>query len=316
MLKRLKNFLNPPYDPDRPAGDLQKHGIRVLTIMVAASLLLHLGSFVNLSYFAGKRRVALPQNNKIKIRVVQKKPDPEKKSQKDLVEVPQEKTEKPKDSKFKSFQDHKTEKETRIADRVPRTPGADAGQAGKRAAQKRKQQQKPAPQKTAEKPKTPKLKIQSDIGSLAVEKKKKEYRKLIPSSKELSSILNAGYQEYLDEEIAISDRIDINTSEYRYMGYFSSMRKSIELVWNYPVHAARRGMQGEVGLEFMIHKDGSTSRVRVIRSSGYKILDDAIVEAIQLASPFSPLPEGFGKERLLVTGSFRYILSSFLAGAH
>src|SRR5690606_28888437 len=100
------------------------------------------------------------------------------------------------------------------------------------------------------------------------------------------------------------------------MGYMTTMRKSIELVWNYPIEAARRGMQGEVGLEFLIHKNGDVRRIRVIKSSGYKILDDAIVEAIRLAAPFSPLPDGFGKDKLVITGVFRYILSSFLAGAH
>jgi len=63
-------------------------------------------------------------------------------------------------------------------------------------------------------------------------------------------------------------------------------------------------------------KDGHTRRLRVVKSSGYKILDDAIVEAIKLASPFSPLPDGFGKDKIVITGMFRYILSSQLAGAH
>ncbi len=94
------------------------------------------------------------------------------------------------------------------------------------------------------------------------------------------------------------------------------MRKAIELVWNYPSEAAQRGMEGEVTVEFVIAKSGSVSRIKVLKSSGYKILDDAIVEALRLASPFAPLPDGFGKQKMLITGSFRYILSPYVAGAH
>ncbi|MHA0110867.1 energy transducer TonB, partial [Klebsiella pneumoniae] len=57
--------------------------------------------------------------------------------------------------------------------------------------------------------------------------------------------------------------------------------------------------------------DGHVTHIRIIKSSGYDILDQAIIQAINLAAPFSPLPDGFGKNRLVVTGSFRYILNSF-----
>ena len=131
---------------------------------------------------------------------------------------------------------------------------------------------------------------------------------------DLPGQLNAGFQDYIDDKIQNGDRIDINTTEYRYIGYFTNMRKAIELVWNYPLEAARKGLSGEVGLEFAINKDGRTSHIRVIKSSGYEILDKAIIEAIKLASPFSPLPDGFKKQKIVVTGSFRYILNAY--GSH
>src|SRR5690606_7779634 len=126
--------------------------------------------------------------------------------------------------------------------------------------------------------KTPKLQIGTGPGleMQRKEQQKKEFEKFLPNAKDLARYMDAGYQEYLDDNLAMADRIDINTTEYRYIGYFTNMRKAIELVWNYPMDAARRGMQGEVGIEFIINKDGSTGRIRVIRSSGYKILDDAI----------------------------------------
>ena len=153
------------------------------------------------------------------------------------------------------------------------------------------------------------------VGSKERAKNPSAYQRLLPEEKELQSQVDVGYQQHLDEAIDLGDRIDMNTSEFRYVGYFTAMRKSIELVWVYPAEAARSGMQGEVRVEFVIHKDGHVSRIRVLRSSGYRVLDEAIVEALKLASPFSPLPEGFGKDKIAVTGSFRYQLVSYLAGA-
>jgi protein TonB len=138
---------------------------------------------------------------------------------------------------------------------------------------------------------------------------------MLPSKmQDLAGQVDAGYQDYVDDKVDEGDRIDINTTEYRYIGYFTSMRKSIELVWIYPDDAVRRGMQGETVLEFAIDKTGRVSRIRIVKSSGYEILDKNMVATLRMASPFSPLPVGWKKSRIIVTGSFRYVLSAY--GTH
>ena len=140
------------------------------------------------------------------------------------------------------------------------------------------------------------------------------YESLIPKSHELVGQVRAGYQDYIDDEVDNGERIDFNTTNFRYLGYFTSVRKAFEMVWSYPSEAVRRGLQGEVRLEFTIQKDGSVSRIRVIEGSGHKILDDAVVDALRLASPFAPLPTNMKKNQLTIVGSFRYVLTNY-AGA-
>ena len=70
----------------------------------------------------------------------------------------------------------------------------------------------------------------------------------------------------------------------------------------------QRGQQGVVRLRFAIAADGTASQIKVTKSSGYRVLDVAIVEAIRLASPFSPLPGSLKRDQLTITGSFHYIL--------
>ena len=122
------------------------------------------------------------------------------------------------------------------------------------------------------------------------------------------SLSAGGYQDFIPDNMASGDTIDISTSEYRYIGYFSGLRKAIELAWHYPSSAVQRGQQGVVRLRFAIAADGTASHIKVTKSSGYRVLDVAIVEAIRLASPFSPLPRNLKREQLTITGSFHYIL--------
>ena len=45
-----------------------------------------------------------------------------------------------------------------------------------------------------------------------------------------------------------------------------------------------------------VRADGSVERIRVVRSSGHKLLDDAAVRIVRMSSPFSPFPPEIRKE--------------------
>lgn len=248
-------------------------------------------------------------------------PDPKK-----ILETPQAPTEAPKEADYLGSVNHVAKKETRVSDKTPREKAKDPGQKGKPDANNKPKVADAKPKQTPKPPqeKTPPPTVNSEkkpangslaMGSAKPRKPRNDYEALLPSAMDdLHGQMNAGYQDYVDDKIQEGDRIDLNTSEYRFIGYFTNLRKAIELVWNYPIEASRKGMQGEVGLEFTIARDGSTSRIHVVKTSGYDILDSAIVDAIKLASPFAPLPDGFNKNKITVTGSFRYILTAF--GSH
>ena len=310
----------------------QRHYWLVIFAILLLSLLIHVLSVVELGqHQAHKSHLPAVKQAPVKFRVTQqpkrpaaKKTQVEKPTEPDslpkILEAPQTKTERPDRADYAGTVNHKTTKETRLSNKLKREKAADAGQKGKPDVAEARQAGPEAPSRPEAKPQPPqKLKqsesqFKSRMGNLAVDafqpKPRNLYEALLPTgAADLPGQLTAGYQDFIDEKVTEGDRIDINTSEYRYIGYFTSMRKAIELVWNYPLDAARKGEQGEVGLEFIIGKDGHVTQVRVLRSSGYLILDQAIMEAIKLASPFSPLPDGFGKTRLVVTGSFRYILN-------
>jgi periplasmic protein TonB len=318
---------------------LPRQGWFWLLVTIVFSALIHLISLVNLdkiphrSYMPHPRTKSEPSKVTVKIiekpKLKEKKEEQDKQDSRRIVESPMAPTEAPKVSRFDGAQDHATEKETRVADRIPRPKAADPGTAGtdlKTQQEKHKvvtQQAQPinpqmtvTPERLAPKQKTEML--LSPNGNVAVSKPERKprnaYESLMPQAEEMRKQVASGYQDYINDNMETGERVDLNTTNFRYIAYFTSIRKAFELVWTYPSEAVQRGLQGEVKVEFTILKDGSVARIKVLDGSGHRILDDAVVEAIHLAAPFTPLPSGMKKERLTVVGSFRYVLTNY-AGA-
>ena len=92
--------------------------------------------------------------------------------------------------------------------------------------------------------------------------------------------------------------INASTREYRYAAYLEAWRKKVERVGNlnYPDEAKRKKLYGDLLLHVSLRADGSVQQIRVVRSSGHKILDDAAVRIVRLAAPFAPFPAEIRKE--------------------
>jgi len=109
------------------------------------------------------------------------------------------------------------------------------------------------------------------------------------------------------------EAIPLDTPEPKFQDYFNQIRERIKSKWIYPYEAASRGIEGELQIEFGIAKSGELAFVEKRASSGVPILDDYAMRAVQLASPFPPVPDGLSKGGLPINGIFRYhILGSGL----
>ena len=74
--------------------------------------------------------------------------------------------------------------------------------------------------------------------------------------------------------------------------YLQSWRRRVESVGNlnYPEEARQKQLYGDLKLLVTIRPDGSLQNVRVIVSSGHKVLDDAALNIVRLAAPYPPFP--------------------------
>ncbi len=66
----------------------------------------------------------------------------------------------------------------------------------------------------------------------------------------------------------------------------NTIRAAIEKAKSYPPLARKRGLEGTATTEFTIHGRGSPENIRIVRSSGSDILDNAAKNTVLRASPF------------------------------
>jgi protein TonB len=108
------------------------------------------------------------------------------------------------------------------------------------------------------------------------------------------------------EEQKEKSSISFDVKGFKYDGYMMRLKDKIEGIWQYPSDAAMRGIYGDLYLSFTIKKNGRLSKVELVRTSGYRSLDEAAMKALKDAAPYWPLPEDWEEEELTVKGHFIY----------
>jgi protein TonB len=108
--------------------------------------------------------------------------------------------------------------------------------------------------------------------------------------------------------------ISANTREFEFAAYMRAWVAKVERVGNlsYPEALRKRGMVGDLVLTVGIRQDGSVDSIDVWRGSGTPELDRAAVKIVQLAAPYSPLPDNI-RERidvLHITRTWRFSAGS------
>ena len=130
------------------------------------------------------------------------------------------------------------------------------------------------------KQKAPKAKIQDQP------RKRIDLRNEIES---LEAVFNEQRQEYARRP-RIKRLTAASTMQEAGAFYKESWRRKVEKIGNlnYPEQARRSQLYGELRLMVAINRDGTLANVEVLSSSGQKILDDAAIRIVRLASPYAP----------------------------
>lgn len=122
---------------------------------------------------------------------------------------------------------------------------------------------------------------------------------LVMRSKQLASLAATPGVQY--KAFAKQPRqryITASTREYSAAAYMEGWRSKVERLGNlnYPEEAGRLGISGTLVLDVALWPDGSVKEIKVDKSSGKKVLDDAAIRIVTLAAPFAPFPPEIRKE--------------------
>jgi protein TonB len=104
--------------------------------------------------------------------------------------------------------------------------------------------------------------------------------------------------------------VTLDTDEFKFISYNRWLKYKVESVLRYPELAAVSGLQGTLYIQFDIMKDGSLANLELIRSSGYKILDDEALRSIRATAPFQPLPDGWNMDHYTIRAAVLFYLNA------
>ncbi len=112
----------------------------------------------------------------------------------------------------------------------------------------------------------------------------------------------------------------INAHKHIAAAYERAWQAKVERIGNlnYPDEARRKGLSGSLLVSVWVAKDGKVKRIKIHRSSGYRVLDDAAVRIVRLAAPFSPFPMELATQadEIVITRTWKFYDEAGLAMGH
>lgn len=315
----------------------KKHAIYFFLLL---SLLAHLGLFYYYRSWSPEmdlQKLFASTKEPIPISIIEL--PPEKKSPKKLEK-------KPINPRFLAEKNRRAEQETRLKKQIPDSgpnrinqPATPPPAPKKSVIARPKPAVKPAPKVQKQVPKEPQKTAESKrrqpMGKVPINRQAKAPRearrsvskketpevkksseaakKLFPSYDELTQISRESAKKQraskLPEDIDNGKSIQLNTEQFKFHSYYINLKRKIELVWEYPYLARESGLQGRLLMRFVINRDGSLAEAKVLRSSGFALLDREALRAVHDAAPFPPLPARMNSDRLVVNATFEYLLT-------
>lgn len=110
-----------------------------------------------------------------------------------------------------------------------------------------------------------------------------------------ASLAGAPQNDLLDERS--SDQVALNTKKYLYAGYIQRIRRVVNFYWNQnldnlPSSVRFSKNQYHTVVNVILDSDGGLELVEVTTPSGSEPLDEAVLSAFRLGSPYPHPPEG------------------------
>lgn len=108
-------------------------------------------------------------------------------------------------------------------------------------------------------------------------------------------------------QVPATIRVATDTFDHT-LAYKSIVRQRIEEHKHFPPQAVKRGLEGRVGLCFLLFRDGHVEEIKVTTTSHISLLDEAAREAVKSSNPFPSFPEGISQDSMVIEVTLNFEL--------
>jgi len=107
----------------------------------------------------------------------------------------------------------------------------------------------------------------------------------------------------------VKERVEVfNPADEAMLRYQDMVKQRIEEARKYPEWAKEQGIEGITHLRFIILANGNSQEIKLVHSSGSKILDQEAITTIKRASPFPSPPKEIASSSIQMEVSLVFTL--------
>ncbi len=118
--------------------------------------------------------------------------------------------------------------------------------------------------------------------------------------------LEESYRRRFSEDIEEGSTKFLNTDDIQFGSFLRRFETAVYGVWRYPQEAALKGIEGVTPIKITFNRNGEIVKVKLLESSGSRILDDEVFRTLRLIGPMGNLPKAYGKEEFNLIAFFQY----------
>ena len=120
------------------------------------------------------------------------------------------------------------------------------------------------------------------------------------------AMLEESYRRKFEDEIAEGETRFLNTDDIQFGSFLRRFENSVYGVWRYPAEAARNGIEGVTPVKITFSRNGEIMQIKLLESSGSRILDDEVIRTLKAIGPVGSFPKGYDKDEFNLIAFFQY----------
>lgn len=271
--------------------------------LLALSLLTHIGLLTLLYYLPEKKQT--PPKEPVFI---------------DLQQVPEQKLQQPVQQEVKRFSDQRVRVEqeraprgTELLDRKPPAISRPPSKAQQRVSPTALPRETVSPGKPSLPSSSGRRETQiapgSSVASLLRPRQQQPAQQsppqLFPGADKMAR-LEESYRRKFESEIAEGETRFLNTEDIQFGSFLRRFENSVYGVWRYPAEAARNGIEGITPVKITFSRNGEIVQIKLLESSGSRILDDEVIRTLRAIGPVGAFPKGYDKDEFNLLAFFQY----------